>query len=63
MDCGLVDPDVIQFDHRPGEEKKGDVGTMINAPHRLARELLKCDIVCANCHVRRTRDRGQYGVR
>lgn len=60
MDCGLIDGDVMQFDHREGETKLGVVTAMIGAPHRMAREILKCDIVCANCHVRRTRDRGQY---
>lgn len=50
----------MDFDHRPGTDKKYNVGSMF--AHHYARELIeaeiaKCDLVCSNCHRVRTRDR------
>lgn len=58
MDCGTKYPAyVMQFDHRPGETKRFNIGMMVS--HRPAMELFlaeiaKCDVVCANCHAERT---------
>lgn len=57
VDCGVADPLVLQFDHRPGQSKVMDVGRFISsgsALRLLAAELVKCDVRCANCHRRRT---------
>ena len=65
MDCGGVfPPECMDFDHRPGEGKFMSVGRMyMMNPTRLAAEIAKCDLVCANCHRVRTRARGQGGWR
>jgi hypothetical protein len=64
MDCGGVFPWCsMDFDHRPGVCKEfplGRVSYRKAAPKLIARvekEIAKCDLVCANCHRVRTRDR------
>lgn len=62
-DCGLVDPIVMEFDHRPSEEKKYDIGRMVGNTYSLETlraEIAKCDVVCANCHRCRTNSRGNW---
>lgn len=57
------DPSVLDFDHRPGEDKLFSIGTTIarwsfDVWHRkVMAEIAKCDVVCANCHRVRTRER------
>lgn len=55
-DCGLADPVVMEFDHVPERgEKALNVSNLVGAPKaKLLREIAKCDVVCANCHRRRT---------
>lgn len=55
-DCGLVDPIVMEFDHREPTSKHKDISTLLaeGALELLKKELMKCDIVCANCHRRRS---------
>ena len=57
-DCGHLYPFyVMQYDHRPDEEKTGDVSKMMYGSYsweRLVAEIEKCDLVCANCHAKRT---------
>ena len=61
MDCGNNYPqECMDFDHRPGESKQNNVGTMVSHGHgreSVMAEIAKCDIVCANCHRIRTRKR------
>jgi hypothetical protein len=50
----------MDFDHRIGTKKEYNVASMF--AHHYSRELIekelaKCDLVCANCHRIRTRDR------
>lgn len=60
-DCGgTFQTCCMDFDHRPGTEKKYCLGSMF--AHHYSRELIeielaKCDLVCSNCHRIRTRDR------
>lgn len=56
VDCGLSDPIVLEFDHRNPEEKYRDVSLLVQqgSIELLKTEVSKCDIVCANCHRRRT---------
>lgn len=61
-DCGESDPIVIQFDHTE-DNKEYDVSDMVRkgyAWETILREIEKCDPVCANCHVRRTNQRGNF---
>lgn len=49
----------MQFDHRPGEVKKGNISNMksMYSVEALQAEMDKCDLVCANCHALRTEQR------
>ena len=50
----------MDFDHREGTVKSNNLGTMFSNHHSrilIQAELDKCDLVCANCHRIRTRDR------
>ena len=56
VDCGEMDPIVLEFDHRNPNEKEADISKLMHGGriHKLKEELHKCDVVCANCHRRRT---------
>ena len=56
VDCGEPDPVKLDFDHRDPSMKKGNIAAMAaRKPWRLVlREIEKCDVRCANCHMRRT---------
>lgn len=55
VDCGLVDPVVMEFDHQ--RDKARNVSLMVHAGwswEKTLDEIAKCEVVCANCHRRRT---------
>ena len=54
VDCGEDDPVVLEFDHT--DEKSFDVcAKLIDFTwKRILEEIEKCEVVCANCHRRRT---------
>jgi hypothetical protein len=58
LDCGKeYPPYVLDFDHRPGVEKKFVIGHWSVKRYPLdvlQEEVMKCDLVCANCHRQRT---------
>lgn len=60
MDCNGSFPSVaMDFDHVRGE-KVANIGTLCSAAaplQKLKDEIAKCELVCANCHRVRTRDR------
>jgi transposase-like protein len=59
-DCGLTDPLVLEFDHIG--EKTMDVAKLVHEGYSLWRvelEVSRCEIVCANCHRRRTARRSR----
>ena len=53
-DCGEADPVVLEFDHRGN--KLFNVGAALASRRweAILEEMQKCDVVCANCHRRRT---------
>lgn len=54
-DCGETDPVVLELDHQ--YDKAFLVSDMIRRRFSLAKlseEIAKCEVVCANCHRRRT---------
>ena len=54
-DCGETDPIVLQFDHTG--EKTMMISRLVNSSYSiatLAAEVERCEVVCANCHFRRT---------
>lgn len=64
MDCGVRYPFfVMDFDHRDGDEKLSAVARMANVGWaKVKAEILKCDVVCANCHRVRTQMRRSGGT-
>ena len=62
LDCGeMYHPWQMDFDHRPGEQKRFELseGGSRSLPE-LHAEMAKCDLICANCHRTRTHVRQQY---
>lgn len=59
-DCGERDPMVLEFDHLG--DKVFNIGTDLT--HRswsaVLAEIAKCQVVCANCHRRRSAQRGGW---
>jgi hypothetical protein len=58
-DCAHDDWRVLQFDHI-SDDKSFDIGEAIGKsikPERLMAEIAKCEVVCVNCHKRRTAQR------
>jgi hypothetical protein len=55
VDCKEPDPVVLTFDHVRGE-KLHNVSTMLNSHNwvEIEKEIEKCEVRCANCHLRRT---------
>lgn len=54
-DCGEDDPIVLQFDHQRDKERNvSDMVTQGFSLEKISEEMSKCEIVCANCHARRT---------
>lgn len=51
-DCKITNPVVLQFHHRDPQNKEAAVATMLMCSlDRLQREIDKCDVICANCHI------------
>ena len=56
IDCGERDPVVLQFDHVRGT-KVSTIAVMLRNCHgweSITKEIAKCDVRCANCHIRKT---------
>src|SRR5438093_12375480 len=65
-DCGRTyPPQVMQWDHKPGFQKLGDITIDFWGPGRedILAEIAKCDLVCANCHAIRTFTRSGWALR
>lgn len=64
-DCGETDPVVLEFDHVRGK-KKWNISVLLFGRVRpfdcteVQEELAKCEVVCANCHRRRTSKQFNY---
>jgi len=54
VDCGESDPVVLEFDHL--RDKSFGIGAKLAqfAWQTILDEIKKCEVVCANCHRRRT---------
>ena len=60
VDCGESDPVVLEFDHL-GDKKFGIADGIRNRNWQdVLDEIAKCEVVCANCHRRRTAKRGGF---
>lgn len=55
VDCGLTDLLVLQLDHR--DNKLDNVSSLLGNGYSwktIEQEIAKCDVRCANCHMRKT---------
>jgi hypothetical protein len=59
VDCGEEDVVVLEFDHLRDKSFGVSSGLLRNWGEVLA-EIEKCEVVCANCHRRRTAARGGF---
>jgi hypothetical protein len=53
VDCGNLNPVVLDFDHRNPKEKHKTISQILHGAlgiHVLEAEIVKCDVRCANCH-------------
>jgi hypothetical protein len=61
LDCGETDLVVLQFDHVKGEKK---FNITSRTGHRnfeeVLKEIKKCEVRCANCHLKKTAERGNW---
>ena len=61
VDCGEADPVVLEFDHLG--EKTASVAELVSRTASVTAvdaEIAGCEVVCANCHRRRTATRGRW---
>ena len=66
VDCGENDIRVLEFDHRNPAEKTAAISRMVAdrfSVDRIKVEVEKCDVRCANCHRRRSKDEGHGSFR
>ena len=61
-DCGESDVVVLEFDHPEDVEKRFDItrGLKDRNWQDVLDEISRCDVVCANCHRRRTAERAGF---
>jgi len=62
VDCGETDPVMLDFDHRDPSNKSCNIAYIAARKpwHLVLREIEKCDIRCANCHMRRTAEQQNW---
>lgn len=63
VDCGEPDIRVLDFDHEDPCQKLANVHRLVAGSHsweRVAAEIAKCSVRCANCHRRRTAEMFGY---
>jgi hypothetical protein len=54
VDCGETDPLVLELDHLEAKNFNIAKGVRDRKWQAVLDEIAKCDVVCANCHRRRT---------
>jgi hypothetical protein len=59
-DCGESDPVVLEFDHLGDKKFNIAKGIRDRSWESLLAEIARCEVVCANCHRRRTADRAGH---
>ena len=60
VDCGETDPIVLEFDHLRDKKFSISEGLQGRRWQDVLDEIAKCQVVCANCHRRRTAKRGGF---
>jgi hypothetical protein len=59
-DCGESDPLVLEFDHLGDKRFSISIGMRKKSWDAVLAEIEKCEVVCANCHRKRTALRGGF---
>jgi hypothetical protein len=57
VDCGELDIEILDFDHKDRSEKEYSVSVMsskMKAQKIIEAEIAKCDVRCGNCHRHKT---------
>lgn len=59
-DCGNTNPHVLEFDHL--RDKEANISAVMRdwSLEKLKQEIVKCEVVCANCHKIRTSSRAGW---
>jgi hypothetical protein len=55
--CGESDPVVLEFNHIDPSTKLANISTTLSqcwGIDKIKEEILKCEVLCANCHRRKT---------
>jgi len=62
ISCGESDPIVLKFDHRDKVEKSECISTLVlnSSWRQVGLEIQKCDVLCANCHRRKSAAEFKY---
>jgi hypothetical protein len=60
VDCGETDPIVLEFDHIADKSFTIAAAMRFRGWDAIEREMEQCEVVCANCHRRRTATRGGF---
>ena len=63
VNCGEADIVVLEFDHIDPSNKVKDIFTMVHHKYgweAIKKEISKCEVVCGNCHARRTAKQKNY---
>lgn len=60
VDCGESDLVVLEFDHLGGKSFTVSAGMKTRSWAAVLSEIEKCEVVCVNCHRRRTAIRGGF---
>jgi hypothetical protein len=60
VDCEEDDPIVLEFDHLRDKKFSISEGLQSRRWQDVLDEIAKCEVVCANCHRRRTAKRGGF---
>ena len=60
VDCGEADIVVLEFDHLRDKSRNVSYFIATGEIARIQQEIEKCEVVCANCHRRRTSRRGGW---
>jgi len=53
--CPEIHPDALQFHHRDPKQKRFTIQKAIsqnNSTAAVLREIVKCDVLCGNCHAK-----------
>jgi hypothetical protein len=61
VDCGEADPVILEFDHvRDKDFNISDATRLGYGMPKLKAEIAKCEVRCANCHRKKTYERGGW---